>query len=139
MKITKAVRRGCLLMALVMMMAVPAAAQEAGNAPANPTVTLSGNPTTGYTWAAQAADEGVVSVVDDGFAQNESGEGVTGAGGFQRFELVGQAEGYTTVTFAYARSWETEEEPVYKLVYDVSVDAELGVTVVGTTFITGGN
>ena len=76
MKITKAVRRGCLLMALVMMMAVPAAAQEAGNAPTNPTVTLSGNPTTGYTWAAQAADEGVVSVVEGGSAGAATSSGL---------------------------------------------------------------
>ena len=59
---------------------------------------------------------------------------LTGAGGLQRFELVGKAQGYTTVTFVYARSWETEEEPVYQLVYDLSVDADLKVTVAATTF-----
>ena len=51
-------------------------------------------------------------------------------------ELVGVAEGYTTVTFVYARSWE-DEAPVYSLEYDVSVDADLKVTIVSTTFLTG--
>lgn len=117
---------------------IPAVAEEdAGNAPENPVVILSANPTTGYTWAVEIADDTVVSVTDDGIAQGDTE--LVGAGGYQRFELVGKAQGYTTVTFVYARSWETEEEPVYKLVYDLSVDADLKVTVAATTFIPGGN
>ena len=85
----------------------------------------------------EIADEAVISVTDEGVAPND--EALTGAGGFQRFELVGKAQGYTTVTFTYARSWETEEAPVYKLVYDLSVDEALKVTVAATTFLPGGN
>ena len=132
--------RLCLL-ALAVTLALPlipaVAEEDAGNAPENPVVILSANPTTGYTWAVEIADEAVVSVTDDGIAPDS--EELTGAGGMQRFELVGKAQGYTTVTFVYARSWETEEEPVYKLVYDLSVDADLKVTVAVTTFIPGGN
>ena len=132
--------RLCLL-ALAVTLALPlihaVAEEDAGNAPENPVVILSANPTTGYTWAVEIADEAVVSVTDDGIAPDS--EELTGAGGMQRFELVGKAQGYTTVTFVYARSWETEEEPVYKLVYDLSVDADLKVTVAATTFIPGGN
>lgn len=132
--------RLCLL-ALAVTLALPLipamAEEDAGNAPENPVVILSANPTTGYTWAVEIADEAVVSVTDDGIAPDS--EELTGAGGMQRFELVGKAQGYTTVTFVYARSWETEEEPVYKLVYDLSVDADLKVTVAATTFIPGGN
>ena len=113
------------------------AEEDAGNAPENPVVILSANPTTGYTWAVEIADDTVVSVTDDGIAQGDTE--LVGAGGYQRFELVGKAQGYTTVTFVYARSWETEEEPVYKLVYDLSVDADLKVTVAATTFMPGGN
>lgn len=140
MKHTNFFTRLCLL-ALAMLLvlpAAPAAAEEdAGNAPENPAVFLSANPTTGYTWSVEIADETVVSVTDDGIAPDS--EELTGAGGMQRFELVGKAQGYTTVTFVYARSWETEEEPVYKLVYDLSVDADLKVTVAATTFMPGGN
>ena len=132
--------RLCLL-ALAVTLALPlipaVAEEDAGNAPENPVVILSANPTTGYTWAVEIADEAVVSVTDDGIAPDS--EELTGAGGMQRFELVGKAQGYTTVTFVYARSWETEEEPVFKLVYDLSVDADLKVTVAATTFIPGGN
>lgn len=132
--------RLCLL-ALAVTLALPlipaVAEEDAGNAPENPVVILSANPTTGYTWAVEIADDTVVSVTDDGIAPDS--EELTGAGGMQRFELVGKAQGYTTVTFVYARSWETEEEPVYKLVYDLSVDADLKVTVAATTFIPGGN
>lgn len=132
--------RLCLL-ALAVTLALPlipaVAEEDAGNSPENPVVILSANPTTGYTWAVEIADEAVVSVTDDGIAPDS--EELTGAGGMQRFELVGKAQGYTTVTFVYARSWETEEEPVYKLVYDLSVDADLKVTVAATTFIPGGN
>ena len=132
--------RLCLL-ALAVTLALPlipaVAEEDAGNAPENPVVILSANPTTGYTWAVEIADEAVVSVTDDGIAQGDTE--LVGAGGYQRFELVGKAQGYTTVTFVYARSWETEEEPVYKLVYDLSVDADLKVTVAATTFMPGGN
>lgn len=132
--------RLCLL-ALAVTLALPlipaVAEEDAGNSPENPAVILAANPTTGYTWAVEIADEAVVSVTDDGIAPDS--EELTGAGGMQRFELVGKAQGYTTVTFVYARSWETEEEPVYKLVYDLSVDADLKVTVAATTFIPGGN
>ena len=132
--------RLCLLV-LAMTLALPlipaVAEEDAGNAPENPVVILSANPTTGYTWAVEIADDTVVSVTDDGIAQGDTE--LVGAGGYQRFELVGKAQGYTTVTFVYARSWETEEEPVYKLVYDLSVDADLKVTVAATPFIPGGN
>lgn len=132
--------RLCLL-ALAVTLALPlipaVAEEDAGNAPENPVVILSANPTTGYTWAVEIADDTVVSVTDDGIAQGDTE--LVGAGGYQRFELVGKAQGYTTVTFLYARSWETEEEPVYKLVYDLSVDADLKVTVAATTFMPGGN
>lgn len=117
-------------------LAFGACAEETGNAPQNPAVILAGNPTTGYTWTATVEDESVLSVTEDGFAADSAGEGMVGAGGYQRFTLAGAAEGYTTVTFAYARSWE-DEAPVYTLEYDVSVDADLKVTIVSATFLTG--
>ena len=61
----------------------------------------------------------MISVADDGIVQGDE-QPLTGAGGLQRFELLGKAQGYTTVTFVYARSWETEEKPVYQLVYDLN-------------------
>ena len=57
---------------------IPALAEESeGNAPENPAVILSANPTTGYTWAVEIADEAVISVTDEGVAPND--EALTGA------------------------------------------------------------
>ena len=138
---TSTLLRRMFVLALAMTLVLPLlpalAEEDAGNALQNPAVILAANPTTGYTWTVEIADEAVVSVTNDGIAPDS--EELTGAGGMQRFELVGKAQGYTTVTFVYARSWETEEEPVYKLVYDLSVDADLKVTVAATTFMPGGN
>lgn len=141
MSTTNMVKRLCLLLTLlaVMALAIPAVAEDAGNAPTQPTVILEGNPTTGYTWNIIVADENVIAVTDEGFAANETEEGIVGASGYQRFSFEGKAEGYTTVTFAYGRSWETEEAPAYTLTYDLSVDSNLVVTIVGTTFSLGGN
>ena len=141
MKTSTLLWRLCML-ALAMTLALPLlpalAEEDAGNALQNPAVILAANPTTGYTWTVEIADEAVISVADDGIVQGDE-QPLTGAGGLQRFELLGKAQGYTTVTFVYARSWETEEEPVYQLVYALSVDADLKVTVVATTFTPGGN
>lgn len=135
------VKRLCLLLTLlaVMALAIPAVAEDADNALTQPTVILEGNPTTGYTWNVTVADESIIAVTDDGFAANEAEEGVVGAAGYQHFSFEGKAEGYTTVTFAYGRSWETEEAPAYTLTYDLSVDSNLVVTIVATTFSLGGN
>ena len=141
MKTSTLLWRLCMLalaMTLVLPLLPALAEEDAGNAPQNPAVILAANPTTGYTWTVEIADEAVVSVTDDGIAQGDE-QPLTGAGGLQRFELLGKAQGYTTVTFVYARSWEREEEPVYQLVCDLSVDADLKVTVVATTFTPGGN
>ena len=131
-------KRICLLLALVLLAALTfsAFAQEDGNTLTEPAVILRSNPTTGYTWTATVADEKVVAVVDDGFAQDAAEETATGVGGFQRYVFEGKAEGCTTVTFTYGRSWEAEA-PLYTLVYDIAVDSELQVTIVATTF-TGG-
>ena len=136
MKTNKLMKMACLVLALMMVALTSfAMAEDAGNAPENPVVILAGNPTTGYSWMAQAEDETIVTVSEGEFAQDEAEEGATGVGGYYRFEIAGAAEGYTTVTFVYARSWE-DEAPVYKLVYDISVDSDLNATVVSTTFIT---
>ena len=107
-------KRICLFLALVLLAALTfsAFAQEDGSTPTEP------------------------AVVDDGFAQDAAEETATGVGGFQRYVFEGKAEGCTTVTFTYGRSWEAEA-PLYTLVYDIAVDSELQVTIVATTFTEG--
>lgn len=91
-------KRICLFLALVLLAALTfsAFAQEDGSTPTEPAVILRSNPTTGYTWTATVADEKVVAVVDDGFAQDAAEETATGVGGFQRYVFEGKAEGCTT-------------------------------------------
>ena len=73
-------KRICLFLALVLLAALTfsAFAQEDGSTPTEPAVILRSNPTTGYTWTATVADEKVVAVVDDGFAQDAAEETATG-------------------------------------------------------------
>lgn len=87
-------KRTCLFLALVLLAALTfsAFAQEDGSTPTEPAVILRSNPTTGYTWTATVADEKVVAVVDDGFAQDAAEETATGVGGFQRYVFEGKAE-----------------------------------------------
>ena len=98
----------------------------AETAPVSVTVALDGNPTTGYEWTAQSADEAVATVAGE-YTADEAAEGMTGVGGTYNFTVTGVAEGSTVVTFKYARSW--EDEALSTLTYEVNVDAGLNVAV----------
>ena len=69
MKISILLRR-MFVLALAMTLALPLlpalAEEDAGNAPQNPAVILAANPTTGYTWTFEIADEAGISVARDG-------------------------------------------------------------------------
>ena len=74
MKTSTLLWRLCMLalaMTLVLPLLPALAEEDAGNAPQNPAVILAANPTTGYTWTVEIADEAVVSVTDDGIAQGD--------------------------------------------------------------------
>ena len=83
---TSTLLRRMFVLALAMTLVLPLlpalAEEDAGNAPQNPAVILAANPTTGYTWTVEIADEAVVSVTDDGIAQGDE-QPLTGAGGLQ--------------------------------------------------------
>jgi len=89
---------------------------------------LPSNPTTGFTWLAQAETEGVVAVTDLYFA-DPAPLGMTGAGGVHWFHLDGLTPGVTAVTLTYGRSW--EENPIRTIVYRLTVDEQLNVLVWG--------
>lgn len=84
---TSTLLRRMFVLALAMTLVLPLlpalAEEDAGNAPQNPAVILAANPTTGYTWTVEIADEAVVSVTDDGIVQGDE-QPLTGAGGLQR-------------------------------------------------------
>ncbi len=87
------------------------------------------NPTTGYTWTAEVADEGIIAVEEQYFEDSHA-LGMTGVGGTQWFHFDGLTEGNTSVTISYQRSWEGNE-PLYVFVYRLSVDEENNVMIWG--------
>lgn len=114
----------CLTLALCLL-AASALAQV------NPAVDLylPGNPTTGYSWIAQAEDEGIVEITQQYYGE-KSQEPVSGLGGAWWFQFAGIQPGVTSVTLTYARPWEPEGA-VYTFVYRLSVDEDLNVLIWG--------
>lgn len=58
---------------------------------------------------------------------------LVGGGGEYRFALTGLQEGTATITFTYARAWE-DKAPLYTLTYQVRVDADMNVAILGCSF-----
>ena len=83
-------------------------------------VTLEGNPTTGYNWAATSLDTSILKQVGEpAFTPSST---AIGAGGqvTLRFEAVGS--GQTTLQLDYHRSWETGVAPLQTYQVTVQVD-----------------
>lgn len=80
-------------------------------------ITLAGNPTTGYSWELVDFDEVVVEAV--GEPEYKSDSKLIGGGGEYTFTLKALAPGTTTVRLVYQRSWETDLEPIE--VFEVTV------------------
>ncbi len=81
-------------------------------------VTLEGNPTTGFNWAADSLDTSILKqVAEPTFTPSST---AIGAGGqvVLRFEMVGA--GKTMLHLIYHRSWETGVAP--EKTYDVAVE-----------------
>lgn len=85
------------------------------------TVTLGGNPTTGYAWTYTVSDPDVLKEVSNEYKQDADTEGLTGAGGEYVFVFEGGNEGEADLVFSYLRDWE-EEEPIATIAYHVVVD-----------------
>lgn len=71
------------------------------------TITLAGNPTTGYSWELSEFDASVVELA--GEADYKSDSKLLGSGGVYTFTLKAGAPGSTVVKFIYHRSWEDAE------------------------------
>lgn len=96
-------------------------------------VLLLENPTTGFTWAYQASTEGILTLDQDTFIAptgDQDGQAAVGAGGYHLWVFSGAAEGDVTLTFGYARSWETGVVPEATVTYGIHVDSALQVSLV---------
>ena len=85
------------------------------------------NPTTGYEWTAEIEDPAVAEL-DEMFFDGGM-PGLVGRGGTQWYRIRGKAEGITSVTFRYARSWEDSALTTY--VYRLQVDDRGSVLIWG--------
>lgn len=74
------------------------------------TLTLQGNPTTGYEWSVASFDNaGVMQTLLDGvYTPGAVAEGVVGSGGIYEWSYKALNPGEAHVDLAYARSWEAD-------------------------------
>ena len=103
----------------------------------SPVLVLECNRTTGYDWSWEIDNEAVVSVtrkyVADASYHIQDSIAPVGGGDKARIALTGLTPGEATVTFSYKRVWE-ENAPLYTLIYRVSVDEALNVTILSSSF-----
>ena len=90
------------------------------------------NPTTGYGWEYEISDPSLVEVTDAiiNTDTSQGGAGLVGRPQEHWFHIRGTAEGVTSVTFRYRRSWETEE-PLYEFTYRMTINEKLDVMIWG--------
>ena len=126
-----------LILLLAMLCVSPVVLAEDGAGPVAPVLVLEGNRTTGFDWSWEVDCEDIVSVACEYAVdwQPASDEDMipSGAGGRSRITLTGLTSGEATITFTYRRPWE-DAAPLYTLVYQVRVDEELNVAILGSSF-----
>jgi len=81
------------------------------------TITLEGNPTTGYSWEVSEFDQAVVELVGEPDYKTDSK--MIGSGGVYTFTFKAAAAGTTNLKLIYHRSWEEDVEP--EKVYEVTL------------------
>ena len=94
------------------------------------TVSLDGNPTTGYVWTGFVLGGESVLLTDPAgtYVPDDAPEGLSGVGGKTYFTLLPAAPGESIVTFTYARSWEPDFLEQRVLLANVDDDMKLTVS-----------
>lgn len=99
-------------------------------------IILKGNPTTGYTWDWQAVSgSGHVDIACEVVSAKMNDAALVGSPVRFTYVVTGVQPGDVEICFTYARPW--EHDPVmalYNLYYDVRVDDDLNVTILGSRF-----
>ena len=89
------------------------------------------NHTTGYDWTAEVKGD-CVELTRDEYVAKRTEPQVAGAGGLQYYTFTAVHEGKATVTFTYARSWETTDaDRVITAEITVAPDLTVSATVFG--------
>jgi inhibitor of cysteine peptidase len=84
------------------------------------TVSLEGNPTTGYSWEVAGIEPAVVALV--GEPDYKSDSNLIGSGGMFKFTFKAAAPGTSSVKLVYHRPWEEDVEPLE--VFEVTVNVK---------------
>lgn len=104
-------------------------------------ITLTANPTTGYTWQYVLSEEGIVTVEEDflnsadmdKLAGIKSAEALlSGAGGFSVFTVKGVKPGNVLIALEYAQSWENDDVEA-GITYMLRVNEDLSVVCIAST------
>jgi len=84
------------------------------------TVSLAGNPTTGYSWEVSEIDPAVVELVGEPDYKTDSK--LIGSGGVYTFVFKGVAPGQSSIKLVYHRSWEegVAPEEEYEILVNVN-------------------
>lgn len=83
-------------------------------------ITLEGNPTTGYGWEISEIDPAVAELAGEPDFKSDSK--ALGSGGVYTFTIKAVAPGTTSIKLVYHRSWETDVEP--EKVYEVTLNVK---------------
>lgn len=96
------------------------------------TVRLQANATTGYAWTFENSDETILACEKEEYVPDENQEGLAGVGGtyVAVFAPTMRDAGKVTLTFRYAREWETEE-PAETYIFDLWINEAGLLTVEG--------
>ena len=91
-------------------------------------VSLAANATTGYSWTYAISDEEMLACVSEDYITDASEEGMVGTGGtyIAKFSPTLKGAASVTITFSYARPWETDEDPADTRTLDIWIN-EAGV------------
>ncbi len=80
-------------------------------------ITLSENPTTGYTWNYSISNSNILKIIEDKYcAMNNN---TIGGGGFHYWIIEGLKKGNATIVFKYRRPWENKS--VKTIIYKIYI------------------
>jgi predicted secreted protein len=114
-------KKSMIVMALSVFVACSPAFAADSQSSTRVVIELAGNPSTGYSWTYTLEPEGIVKEVFAEYRSDASQHRV-GSGGTFVFSFEGIAPGQSTLTFRYARPWESVVPTV--ITYNITVDTK---------------
>ena len=88
-------------------------------------INLYSNSSTGYEWTYKVSNEDIINI-SKSYKTNCPSD-VAGCGGENVYTIKPLKEGKVTITFKYARSWESSEYDL-EAIYEIVVDKGLNIT-----------